>query len=72
MSITISEEVEALHQSLLELSIRRHTVDGWQPQVPYEKLHVTLELYTDVLGMILKDFDKRLKALEQPSGIRPR
>ena len=39
---------------------------------PYEKLHQELSDYTDNLGLIFKDFDQRLKALEQKAQVQHR
>ena len=45
---------------------------GLGPLVPYEKLHQELSDYTDNLGLIFNDLDKRLKALEQKAQVQDR
>ena len=45
---------------------------GLGPLAPYEKLHQELSDYTDNLGLIFKDFDQRLKALEQKAQVQHR
>ena len=70
MAIPLSEQLENLRTTLLDLEIRVNRGNGLEPLVPYEKLHRILHDYNDVLGSLLKDFDTRLKALEQKGGAR--
>ena len=70
MAIALSERLEGLRSTLMNLEIRVNKGKGLEPLVPYEKLYQILNDYNDVLGSILRDFDTRLRALEQKGGTR--
>ena len=72
MAARLSDLLEGLDSTLLPLQMRVNKGKGLEPVVPYEKLYQTLHDYTNILGLIVKDVDTRLKALEQKAGTRAR
>ena len=65
--------ISGLHRVVERLSQKTATGrGGLGPLVPYEKLHLQLSDYTDNLGLIFNDLDKRLKALEQKAQVQDR
>ena len=65
--------ISGLHRVVERLSQKTATGrGGLGPLVPYEKLHQELSDYTDNLGLIFNDLDKRLKALEQKAQVQDR
>ena len=65
MSDDFEDGLSGLRNVVSHMGVMIKTANGFAPLVPYEKLHRELSDYTNVLGFILKGFDKRLKALEQ-------
>ena len=73
MSERLEDGIGGLRGVVERLSMRTPTGrGGLGPLVPYETLHLQLSDYTDNLGLIFKDFDQRLKALEQKAQVQHR